>query len=190
MTKLILALILAVAFFSSFAQENVKYYRLDELKNASVDSVFAIDLKKMNLSEIPEEVFKFKNITHLDLSKNKFVTVNGLEHFNKLTYLNLEKNKLDYFPIEICQLINIKTIIINRNYIETIPPCIDQCQNLEMIDLWYTGVTMLPEEMMRISTLKHIDLTGVQINAGKQQKLRNMFPDIKLIMSPPCNCTQ
>ncbi|HLU87782.1 MAG TPA: hypothetical protein VKZ44_08510, partial [Taishania sp.] len=110
--------------------------------------------------------------------------------FNKLTYLNLEKNKLDYFPIEICQLINIKTIIINRNYIETIPPCIDQCQNLEMIDLWYTGVTMLPEEMMRISTLKHIDLTGVQINAGKQQKLRNMFPDIKLIMSPPCNCTQ
>lgn len=189
--KFILAITSILLCSISFSQEQTpKYYTLEELKTAVVDSVFAIDLKKMNLTEIPAEVFKFKHIQYLDISKNKFSNVIGLEQFPHLRYLNVEKNKLDYFPVSICQLTEIETLILNRNYFESIPPCIEHCQQLKTIDLWYTGVTMLPMEMTKIKTIKSIDLTGVQINVAKQEQLRNMFPQVKLLLSPPCNCTQ
>lgn len=170
-------------------EQPVRYYKLHELANASADSVFAVDLKKLNLTELPEELFRFKHIQYLDLSKNKFTNVTGLEHFSRLRYLNIEKNKLDYFPISICQLANIETLILNRNNFESIPSCIEHCQQLKKLDLWYTGVTGLPEEMTRIKTLELIDFTGIQINKVRQDQLRNMFPKVKLVLSPPCNCT-
>ena len=47
----------------AFSQEKqIKYYSLSELKNASVDSVIAVDLKKMDLAELPQELMRFKNI--------------------------------------------------------------------------------------------------------------------------------
>lgn len=188
--KFILAITSILLFSFSFSQEkNVKYYQLEELKNASVDSVFAVDLKKMNLTELPEELFRFKHIQYLNLSRNKFTNVTGLEHFPQLRYLNIEKNKLDYFPVSICQLTNIETLILNRNNFESIPSCIEHCRQLKTLDLWYTGVTGLPEEMTRIKTLELIDFTGVQINKARQEQLRNMFPKVKLILGPPCNCT-
>ena len=36
------------------------------------DSVFVLDLSKKKLSEIPPEVFQFKNLLKLNISKNKF----------------------------------------------------------------------------------------------------------------------
>jgi Leucine-rich repeat (LRR) protein len=161
------------------------------LKNASPDSIFAIDLKKLNLTELPEELFRFTKIKYLDISKNKFANVSGLENFPKLRHLNIEKNKLEYFPISICQLTNIETLILNRNeQISNIPSCIEYCQQLKFVDLWGTAVTGLPEEMTRINTLEKIDFSDVQINKQGQERLKAMFPNVKLELSPPCNCTK
>lgn len=187
--KNILAIISVLIISSVFSQKDtIRYYSLEELKTASIDSVIAIDLKKMNLTQLPEVLFQFKNLQYLNLSKNKLTDINGVENFPHLRYLNVEKNKLEYFPVSICQLIEIETLILNRNNFETIPPCIEQCQKLKVIDLWYTAVTSLPNEMIRIKTLESIDLTGVQINHAGQDRLKNMFPTVKLILSPPCNC--
>lgn len=189
--KFILVITSVLLSSISYSQENsLKYYQLAELKNASVDSVLAVDLKKMNLTELPEELFRFTKIEHLDISKNKFTNVTGLEYFPQLRYLNIEKNKLDYFPISICQLKNIETLIINRNNISSIPLCIEYCQKLKFIDLWGTSVTGLPEEMTRITTLEKIDFSDVQINKQGQERLKAMFPNVKLLLSPPCNCTR
>lgn len=190
--KFILVITSTLLFNTSFSQEiPVKYYKLEELKNASADSVFAIDLKKMNLTELPEELFRFTRIEYLDISKNKFANVTGLENFPKLRYLNIEKNRLDYFPVSICQLTSIETLILNRNdNISNIPLCIEYCQQLKFVDLWGTAVTSLPEEMTRITTLEKIDFSDIQINKQGQERLKAMFPNVKLVLSPPCNCTK
>lgn len=188
--KFIHAIIFILFNSSIFSQAEIRYYKLHELATASIDSVRAVDLKKMKLTALPAELLRFKNITHLDLSKNSFAKVEGLEHFKELRYLNLEKNKLDYFPVEICQLTAIETLILNRNYFESIPACIGQCTNLKTIDLYYTAVTMLPTEMSTIKTLELIDLTGVQINVKNQERIRGLFPSATVKLSPPCNCTQ
>lgn len=172
---------------NSYGQQT-HLYSLEELDTARVDAVFAISLKKMRLEELPTQIFKFKHLRYLDLAKNKLRKVEGIEQFRKLEYLNIEKNELDYFPIQICQLVQLKTLILNRNDFSSIPPCIEQCKQLESVDLWYTAVTSFPEEMKRLKKLKLIDLTGVQINDAGQEKMKMMFPNIKLILSPPCNC--
>lgn len=190
--RFILAITSALLFNFSFSQEKtVKYYKLEELKNASADSVFAVDLKKMNLTELPEDLFRFTHIEYLDISKNKLTNVAGLEKFPQLRHLNIEKNKLDYFPVSICQLTSIETLILNRNdNVSSIPSCIEYCQKLKFVDLWGTAVTSLPEEMTRITTLEKIDFSDVQINKQGQERLKAMFPNVKLVLSPPCNCTK
>lgn len=187
--KFILAIISLLYINTGFSQETVRYYKLEELPNAPIDSVFAIDLKKMSLTEIPEIIFQFKNLQYLNLSKNKLTTAKGLEVFKQLKWLSLDKNKLTYFPIGICQLTNLEDLKISRNDIEVIPICIEYCQKLKNVELWSTMITGLPEEMTRISTIRMIDFTGIQINVKRQEQLRNMFPKAKLILDPPCNCT-
>ena len=187
--KIILAIISVLYINTVFSQEQpIRYYTLSELATATVDSVFAIDLKKMNLTELPDDIFKFKNIMYLDLSKNKLTQTNGLEHFKQLRYLNLEKNKFEYFPFPICQLTELETLILNRNNISVIPVCIEYCQNLKYLDLWGTTVSGLPIEMVHIKTLEKIDLSAVQINKQGQERLREMFPKVKLVLDSPCNC--
>lgn len=188
--KFILVITSILCFNFGFSQEKtVKFYTLEELKNASIDSVYAIDLKKLDLYELPKEIFQFKHLQYLNLSKNKLQNTNGLEHFPQLRYLNLERNKLQYFPVSICQLTQLETLIVNRNDFESIPSCIQYCQQLKTIDLFSTAVTSLPEEMTRIKTIELIDFSGVQINKSRQEQLRNMFPNAKLVLDPPCNCT-
>lgn len=186
--KFILATISVLFINLCFTQETVRYYKLEELANASEDSVIAIDLKKMNLTSLPEEIYRFKNLQYLNLSKNRLSDLSGLTTFKQLKYLNIEKNKLPYFPIAVCQLYEIETLILNRNAFETIPPCIEYCQKLKVLDIWGTFVTGLPEEMTRIKTLEYIDFSGIQINQNRQNQLREMFPTTKLDLSPPCNC--
>ncbi|HNS41828.1 MAG TPA: hypothetical protein PKN22_03635, partial [Taishania sp.] len=130
-----------------------------------------------------------KNVTSLNVGKNKLKNLNGIEQLEHLTYLNAEKNILEYFPNEICQLKQLETLILNRNiYIDAVPACIENCQQLKTLDLWYTAVDHLPIEMTTIKTLKLIDFSGVQINQEGQNKLKKMFPNTKLVLSAPCNC--
>ncbi len=188
--KHILAIISILFISVGFAQnQSIKQYTLAELKTAHVDSVFAIDLQKMKLQQLPPIVFKFKNVTSLNVGKNKLKNLNGIEQLEHLTYLNAEKNILEYFPNEICQLKQLETLILNRNiYIDAVPACIENCQQLKTLDLWYTAVDHLPIEMTTIKTLKLIDFSGVQINQEGQNKLKKMFPNTKLVLSAPCNC--
>ncbi len=187
--KFIHVLILILVSKTAFSQvETVKFYQIHELKNASVDTIFAIDLKKSNLTEIPEEIYKFTNLQYLDLSKNKLTEVKNLEIFSQLRYLNLEKNKLIYFPIGICQLYKLETLIISKNDISSIPACIEYCQNLKMLDLWSTAITSLPSEMAKLPALEKIDFTGISINKQGQERIKNLLPKVKLILDSPCNC--
>ncbi|MCO5260437.1 MAG: protein phosphatase 1 regulatory subunit 42 [Crocinitomicaceae bacterium] len=188
--KNILVIILITTCNVVFSQvEKVNYYTIDQLKNVSIDSVFAINLSKKKLKKLPEILFKFKHIQYLDLSKNQLADIDGIETFTELQYLNVEKNKLEYFPKGICQLVELTTLILNRNvYIDQVPSCIVNCQKLKFIDLWYTSIESLPQEMTEIKTLEKIDLSGVQIDQDSQTSLKKMFPKVRLIMSPPCNC--
>lgn len=188
MKHLHVVIYLLISCFSSAQADSIHFYSLEELKTAHPDSVLAISLKKQKLTELPEELFRFTKIRYLDLEKNEFGDLSRLGEFTELVYLNVGKNKLINFPVAICQLKNIEELILNRNDFSYIPPCINYCQKLTSIDLWETPVTSLPNEMHSIPTLKSIDFSGVRMNPTQQKNLKELLPNVKLILDAPCDC--
>lgn len=172
-----------------FAQpDSVRFYTLDEVVNASPDTIFALSLRKSKLTKIPAEILKFKNLKYLDLEKNEIHDVIPLGEFKELVYLNLSRNKLQYFPVSVCQMAHIQELILNRNEFETVPSCINYCTELRKVDFWETPVRSLPSEMQELPKLEVIDFSGVKMNPTGQEKLKKQFPKVKLVLDTPCDC--
>jgi len=181
------------SFFYGFSQvqaepQALRYYTLKELQQVSTDSVFAIDLSRSKLRELPDIIYQFKHIRHLNLSKNKLTRLDSLSIFSQLEYLDLSKNKLDYFPVSICSLSKLVFLSLADNDITTIPPCIQYCEQLQTLDLWGTLLVGLPAELAHISSLRVIDLSAIQFNSYQQKTFRDMFVGVRLKMSAPCQC--
>jgi len=172
----------------NFSPENIRYYKLSELDTAHIDSVRAVNLSKLKLSELPKTLYRFHNIEYLDLSKNKLERIDSLSIFVNLRYLNLGKNKLSIFPVSICSLSNLRWLSLQSNSIASIPSCIQYCEQLEYVDLWGCLVSYLPDEMAYISSLKEIDLSAIQLNQYQQDQIRDQFPQVRLKMGAACNC--
>ncbi len=188
MNKVLVIFLLLFSPWIMAQPDSVRFYSIDEVSNANPDTIFAISLKKQKLTSLPEELFKFKFLKYLDLEKNEFNDIGRLGEFKELVYLNLGRNKLQNFPVAICQMANLQVLILNRNEFNSIPPCISYCQNLTYIDFWETPVSSLPAEMTSIESLKEMDFSGVRMNKATQEKLRNQFPKVKLHLDEPCNC--
>ena len=64
-----------------------------------------------------------------------------------------------------------------------------RCQRAqEILDLWNTNVTNLPEQITRLEKLKEIDLRGISMNPTQQQQILDLLPNVKILLSAPCNC--
>jgi len=188
MKKILVVLTLLINSVIYSQPDSVKFYSLEEVKNADPDSVFAISLKKSKLTKLPEELFRFKNLKYLDLEKNEISDVLPIGEFKQLIYLNLGKNKLQNFPVSVCQLLFLEDLVVNRNEFSYVPPCISACKKLRRIDFWETPVRSLPKEMEAIKTLELIDFSGVKMNPTGYKLLKEQFPGVKLEMDAPCDC--
>lgn len=186
-------LLAIISWFSiniiAFSQvEGVRFFTFDELSSANPDSVIAIDLQKQKLKTLPEEIFKFTKLQYLNLGKNEITDLDRIGTFKELKYLNLERNKLDHFPVVVCQLQKIEHLALGRNEFEKIPDCIETCTELKYLDLWATPVKSLPDCMTKLTKLEEIDFSEVQISKPGQEKLKEQFPNVKLILDSPCHC--
>lgn len=174
---------------NSFCQSPLRIYQWEELDTIPTDSVFAIDLSKRKLTSIPD-LSKYSRLEHLDLGKNKLESVEGLEKLVNLTYLNLERNKLDLFPVQLCSLTKLDSLILNRNLFDRIPECIDQLQELTYLDLWDVPIADISNSISTLKKLQKVDLSGVRMSPTYQEKLKALLPKTELILDPPCDCME
>lgn len=187
----LLVIFLVFASFSSKAQvDSVRFYSLDELKSANADSVVAISLRKQKLDSLPELLFQFTHIKYLDLGKNNLNNLNGLNQFSDLVYLNIEKNRLFYFPIAVCSMPELEELVLNRNEFTNVPSCIENCSKLRRVDLWATPVTDFAEQLSKVKSLEELDLSSIKMSPTFQNKLETLFPNVKLIIDAPCDCME
>ena len=166
-------------------------YSWEEVRNANPDTVLAISFNKLKIVSVPNELKKFKNLMHLDLGKNKLTELpEFIGDFSKLEHLDLSKNDLAIFPIEICKLSALKTLIVNRNTFDQLPDCISYLGQLEFIDLWDTPVMSFPPSLVNMKNLKRIDLQGVRYGPTFQMKFKESLPWVSIEFDPPCDCME
>lgn len=171
------------------AQDSLRIVTWENALKLSPDSVFAIDASHLKWTNIPDELYAFKHLKYLNLSRNKLdelpMQLNGLK---ELVSLDVSRNKLDTFPTVLCSMTYLKKLSVSRNLIESIPPCIGYFDKLVYLDLWDNPIRALPEELTKLEALKKVDLRGILFSQSFQDKWRTTMPQVKWEFDAPCDC--
>lgn len=84
-------------------------------------SIRALDLKSCkSIDVLPPKILECKNLEYLDASMSGLSDISSLGALNNLKGLNLSKNKISVLPDNICDLINMERLNINRNPLKLI----------------------------------------------------------------------
>ncbi|XP_068721762.1 leucine-rich repeat-containing protein 69-like [Montipora capricornis] len=154
-----------------------------ELKNVpsligKITSLKAVDLKNNVLTDLPEEFSFLKQLESLNIGNNKFEDLpevlafvsglqrlhlfnNQLSHLNslvlsgmqKLTFLNLNGNKLQSLPREINRLVSLEFLSVDHNHLCSVPIEICHLINLTELHLADNQISSLPEDMTFLRSL-------------------------------------
>src|SRR5690554_906894 len=184
-----LLIIIGNISWSQIPVDELRYYSLSELINVNPDTIYAVDLSKERLTEIPKELEQFRNLRGLKLSKNK------LEHlpaffplFDQLQFLYLDKNKFNYFPAAIFHLSELVYLNISRNEMNSIPAGVKNLKKLKYLDVWDNRFTFIDPAFAELQQLQFIDFRGTTFATSFVEKWTTAFPNTVVKFDNPCNC--
>jgi len=159
----------------------------EALKNP--DAVIKLVLRKQHLKSFPSEIFTFRNLQYLDISKNSIDEIpDSIFVLSQLQYFSCSKNGLKHISKNIGKLSNLLYLNCNQNDLDALPPQIGNLENLQILDLWSNNFQEYPTTLGGLKSLKVLDLRVIEINDKEQAKIRAMLPNAKVYMSESCGC--
>lgn len=190
MMKLFAVSIIIFLFTSLDAQNSsYKMYRIDEVLNANPDTVYALSLAKNRLTELPEELWKFKNLKVLNLEKNRLNKLpDSLDYFDQIEYLNLDRNYFESVPLVISRLGNLKKLVLSRNQINVISDNLYYCSKLEEMDFYDNPIGKVEPKIYEMRQLKSLDIQGVMLSTKTHTEVKTKLSWVQVSMDPPCKC--
>ena len=118
-----------------------------------------INLSKKRLSELPEELFDYKDVKVLKLFGNQLKKLSPrIAELENLEELYIGKNDLDSLPPEIGQLKKLRILSVQYNRITKLPNEIGELQNLEQLWLNQNKLDSLPATIGNLKKLTKIQL--------------------------------
>ncbi len=102
-----------------------------------------------------------------------------LERFYNMRELYISGNRLSSLPECIGQLQNLDILDLWGNKLSSLPECIGQLQNLNILNLWDNKLNSLPECIGQLQNLKTLNLWGNQLSSlpesiGQLQNLKTL----------------
>ncbi|WP_417913991.1 COR domain-containing protein [Candidatus Electronema sp. JM] len=130
---------------------------LKVIEEAKASGATELYLRGNQLTALPPELFRLKNLTRLDLRDNQLTTlppeIGQLRNLQKLALWN---NKLTALPSEICQLKNLTELSLFGNQLTALPSELFQLTNLTGLDLYGNKLTTLPPEICQLPKLEYL----------------------------------
>ena len=188
MNKLVFIVLIIFIPRINFAQKTRVFYSIEEAISAPTDSVFQLDLSGKKLAILPNEIYQFKNLTHLDLSKNKLESLPAAFYFPRLLELNLNKNKIEEFPIAITKLTTLQRLTIAKNDLEALPVEIGNLQRLVHLEIWFNPILELPSTFVELKALKYVDMRGMTYSNNFQKRWKTAMPWTQFDFDLGCDC--
>lgn len=186
--RIILAVLAILCSGLVWAQEDVVYSSLKEVKNPN--DVYQLKLNYQRLRKIPPQVFTFTNLRVLDLSKNFIDSLPPeLAQLTNLKELNLNRNKIRFVPEHIGQLTNLEILNLSRNPILELPESLGQLTNLKELILFMTGIISVPPTCFTLNySLQVLDLRACPLTYDNQQAIEEILPSPRKRWDYVCNC--
>ncbi|MCV6638569.1 leucine-rich repeat domain-containing protein [Candidatus Albibeggiatoa sp. nov. NOAA] len=178
-----------------------KLLRLQELKDESLgytvnakQEVTGLNLYNCNLTSIPQQVLRLKNLRTLYLIQNnlKSLPLLGLSQLTDLTTLSLSYNDFETIPQSIAQLKKLSSLSFVYNDIQTLTPSvIEHLSKLTMLDLSGNIIKVLPPEIKYLENVTNLQLWGNLLETlppeiGQLKNLKTLnVADSQLTSLPP-----
>lgn len=164
---------------------------LRRIQEAKVSNAMELDLTRMGLSSLPEQILELSNLTKLYLRANKLNSLpERIDRLSNLTHLNLNGNQLKVLPKQIVELSNLRKLDIENNRLRHLPEQIGKLNNLTRLSLRRNHLSILPEQIVRLSNLEELVLSENKLNRlpnhfGQLSNLRTLYlSDNKLTNLP------
>lgn len=154
------------------------------------EKVEVLVLRSRKLDSIPAEIFRMKNLIHLDLSRNRIDSIPPeIGQLNRLEHLELSNNRLEALPEEIGRLTSLRYLGLNRNLVRQLPPTIGDLSELEVLELWDNELEDVPDEIAKLQNLRLLELRGILFSEEMQTRIDSLVVrSAKINMSPACAC--
>ena len=159
------------------------YWRTGELTKVDLEKVTKLHLPGRNeLTEVPKDLEKLTQLTHLELYSNQLTDVKGLEKLTQLETLSLSSNQLtDVTDLE--KLTQLKRLSLERLQLTSVKG-LEKLTKLTHLALAYNKLTDVKglENLTQLKALRltfNPDLTKVQID-----ELQKALPNCKIISNP------
>ena len=169
--------------------DGVTVTSIDELLRYANDPKLAplvttVDLFDKNLTTLPPEIWKLKNLEVLSSGGNKLTTLpHEIGNLTSLKRLGLQNNELTTIPPEIGNLTSLKSLYLERNQLTTLPPKIWKLKNLEWLDLSDNQLTTIPLQIGNLTNLRLLFLSGnpdLKITLNFVVDMLNTYQNTKL----------
>lgn len=131
-----------------------------------------------NLSELPFELSSLKQLVHLDIAENRFVSIPVCAlRMTSLQVLDMSNNKLTDLPEDMDRLEQLVTLFLHKNNLSYLPHCLTNISTLRMIVVSGDELTCIPTKLCRNPTIKFIRLYDNP--AGEEQRKRRQEEEKK-----------
>ncbi len=118
-----------------------------------------LNLDHNQLTNLPTQIGKLKNLTRLDLYDNQLSSLPAqIGELKNLTELYLEGNQLSSLPAQIGELKNLTVLDLSYNQLSSLPAQIGELKNLSYFNLRNNQLRSLPAQIGELKALEHLFL--------------------------------
>lgn len=145
---------------SRFCGREGEYY---DLQKALKESEKVCFLKLVNLSELPQEINKLKNLRELHINATNHIKTlpSEIGELHNLRVLDLMFNEnLNEVPMEIYRLNNLEQLLLTNNKLEHLPKGISALKKLKVLRLDNNNLMCLPSGIVELYNLEDLRLGG------------------------------
>ena len=148
------------------ANDKMYIHLIEEYRNVADNKLKKLDLKCNELQILPDSIGHLINLETLNLEQNKITSISEeIKLCSQLKNLNLASNELlDKLPDSIGNLTRLETIqIVGCKKIKSLPLSISNLSNLLILDLNWTSIPKLPDELFQLKSLVELKLFNLYI---------------------------
>jgi Leucine-rich repeat (LRR) protein len=126
-------------------------------------------------------VKKLWNKKEIDFGSLKLTHINpDIEYLKHISTLSFFTNNISLIPSQLCQLINLNSLVLSCNKITSLPTEIGYLTNLKRLYLFGNKLITLPEELCSLPNLKMLNVSDNYINIlptymGNLTKLTKLY---------------
>lgn len=129
-----------------------------------------VNLSGLGLTEIPKEVFKYKNLRKLFLHNNAITKIpTEIKQLKLLNTLDISDNRITTLYASIFELKSLNVLLINNNKIKNIPSQISNLRKLRILGIANNQLASLNPNFKYLQELKELNLSGNKFNVFPDQ---------------------